>query len=467
MPNLVFIDVQDSSGHNQNIIRRHVAEGIQRQKRLVDVFRYQNHLAARQPLAIRPQRRVQQIGEDETGEELSPTQNAAPLTRPYLLQARRKKHTRDPKSALMFRWRAGGPTAVKPPSDDLKIEHVLSESFNWMMGQYTTSWSSLVQRDPTVFDLNGEVEIFREAFYVVTDLLELGKMDTAFAVLRQTLDAIPPIFRNPHPELLFTLVELAYGINMANASDLHAKIRPHVADLASTILGTKHPLTILLKSEFSAALKTHVTELVFKCIIDALSKTFGNDAYQTLVQQMGRSQFYSRTGRSEEGQRLIADIQNRWMQQYGANSALARLAELELCLMRLQGSRHLGQGSRLDPALEAQANNAMLRIEVMAGVYSNKFTDKPSDRPKVQNQSPMTMALAQWFLQNKRYSFALHCYERAKQSTADSHHTSNRPLADLIADTTESALRDMFWQPNALLILPSQASVQENVMAIS
>ncbi|OQU94080.1 hypothetical protein CLAIMM_00492 [Cladophialophora immunda] len=441
--------------------------GIHQKKRLTDVFRHQNHSALRKPLVLRPQRKQPQVEEEETAGAVLPTQNVGPFTRPCRPQARRNTHTRDPKTALMFRWRAGGPTALKPPSDDLKIEHVLSESFNWMMGQYASSWSSLVQRDPTVFDLNGEVEIFREAFYVVTDLLELRKTDAAFAVLRHTLDAIPPILRNPHPELLFTLVELAYGINMVHASDLHTKIRPHVADLASTILGTKHPLTILLKSEFDPSLKTHVTELVFKCIIDALSKTFGHDAYQTLVQQMGRSQFYSRTGRAEEGQQLIADIQNLWMQQYGANSALARLAELELCLMRLEGSRSPGLGSHLGSALEAEANNAMLRIEVMAGIYSNKFTDRPSHHANVETQSPATMALAQWFLQNKRYSFALHCYQRAKRLTEDSDCTSNRPLADLITDTTENALRDLFWQPNTLLILPSQASVQENVLAVS
>ncbi|OAP63968.1 hypothetical protein AYL99_03195 [Fonsecaea erecta] len=466
MPPLVFIDVRDTSGLNPNIIRRHVAVGIHQKKRMTDVFRHQNHSAAREPLVLRPQKQ-QQAEEVEVVEPLLPKQQAGAVTRTYPPQARRRTHARDPKTALMFRWRAGGPTALKPPSDDMKIEYVLSESFNWMMGQYTSSWSSLVQRDPTVFDLNGEVEIFREAFYIVTDLLDLQKTDAAFAVLRHTLDAIPSIFRNPHPELLFTLVELAYGINMVHASDLHTKIRPHVADLASTILGTKHPLTILLKSEFNTSLKTHVTELVFNCIIDALSKTFGRDAYQTLVQQMGRSQFYSRTGRGEEGQKLIADIQNRWMQQYGANSALARLAELELCLMRVEESRLREQKSHLDPALEAQANNAMLRIEVMAGIYSNKFTDSPSHHHTVQSQSPGTMALAQWFLQNKRYSFALHCYERAKQPLADCHHTSNRPLADLIAVTTESALREMFWQPSPLLILPSQASVQENVMALS
>ncbi|KIW77433.1 hypothetical protein Z517_09879 [Fonsecaea pedrosoi CBS 271.37] len=456
MSNFIFIDVQDTSGYNQNRIKRHAAAGIHRRKRSANVILRQNLSSARKALTIRPQRKPQQ------GEEEDKTGNVLRM-RP----ARQNVRVRDPKIALMFRWRARGPTALKPPSDDLKIERVLSESFNWMMGQYNSSWSSLVQCDSTVFDTNEEVEIFREAFYIVTDLLEIQKTDAAFAVLQRTLDAIPRMFRNPHPELLFTLVELAYGINMGHASVLHTRIRLHVADLASTILGTKHPLTILLKSEFNASLTNHVTELVFRCIIDALVKTFGLDAYQTLAHQMGRSQFYSRTGRGEEGEKLLTDIHERWKQQYGSDSSLASLAGLELCLVRLQNCRQRDQDPHLDSMLEAQANNAMLRIEVMAGVYSNKFTDKPSSHPNLQHQYPSTMALSQWFLQNKRYAFALHCYERAKQSTTDHTHTSTRRLGDLIVDTTESALHDILWQSRTLSILPSQASVPGNVVAMS
>ncbi|KIW64937.1 hypothetical protein PV04_07237 [Phialophora macrospora] len=469
MPEILFIDVQDKSGLNRNVIRRHAAEDAHRKKRMTDVFRHQSQVARQKPLSLRPavqSRKSEQADttvEDETGDELQIAQDAPPDRQVYQPPARKTRQVRDLKAAMTLRWRAGNPTAIKPPTDDLKIEFVLSESFNWMMGQYTSSWSSLIQRDPKVFDLNGEVEILREAFYIVTDLLEVGKTAAAFTVLKHTLDSIPAVFRDPHPELLFTIVELAYGINMAGATDLHAQIRPHVAELASTIMGKTHPLTILLRSEFDVVLQTHVTELVFKCIIDAMSKTFGKIAYQTLVQQMGRSQFYARTGRSKEAQKLIAEIQEQWKHQYGKDSALARLAELELCLVRLQSS------SNPEPSLEAQANNAMLRVEIMAGIYSNKFTDKTANHPRVGDQSPLKMALAQWFLQRKRYSFALHCYEGAKRSLNNGgpDGVAMRPLADLIADTVAGALADMLWRPGNLLILASQAPMQESVLAIS
>jgi hypothetical protein len=464
MPEILFIDVQDKSGRNPNVIRRHAAEEAHRKKRMTNVFRHQDQIARQKPLSIRPRQPEQAdtTEEDETEYQLRTAQDAPPDRKAHQPPARKTRQVRDPKAALMLRWRAGNPTAIKPPTDDLKIEFVLSESFNWMMGQYTSSWSPLVRRDPKVFDLNGEVEILREAFYIVSDLLEIRKTAAAFTVLKHTLDSIPAVFRDPHPELLFTLVELAYGINMAGATDLHAQIRPHVAELASTIMGKKHPLTILLKSEFDAVLQTHVTELVFKCIIDAMSKTFGRMAYQTLVQQMGRSQFYARTGRGNEGQKLIAEIQEQWKHLYGTDSAVTRLAELELCLMRLQSS------ANPEPALEAQANNAMLRVEIMAGVYSNKFTDKAANHPPIGDQPPLTMALAQWFLQHKRYSFALHCYgaERSRKK-GEPGGVATRPLADLIADTVAVALADVLWRPGNLLIVGSQAPMSESVLATS
>ena len=467
MPEIQFVDVRDRSGLNRNLIRRHAAEDAHRRRRVNDVFRYQNLISPQTPLALRPGKEHESpqdgIAERDLAERSLPNEKTPPKKLSPPSRTNPRARPRDPKSAMTLRWRVYNPTAIRPPTDDLKIEFVLSESFNWMMGQYTSSWSSSVQRDPKVFDLNGEVEILREAFYVVTDLLAIGKTAAAFEALKVTLDAMPAILRDPHPELLFTLVELAYGINMTGATDLHSKIRPHVAELAATVMGANHPLTNLLKSEFDPVLQNHVTELVFKCIVDAMSKTFGRVAYQTLVQQMGRSQFYARTGRGLEAQDLIMEIQEHWKQQYGINSALARLAELELCLMRLQDHQNPA------PALHAQANNAMLRIEVMAGAYTSKFTDKTRSGSKPVSKSSIGMALAQWFLQNKRYSFALHCYERAKKAeiTDGVEQRSQRPLADLIANTVAVATFEMLQQSENFLILPSQAPMQESVPATS
>jgi len=360
----------------------------------------------------------------------------------------------------MLRWRIGVPPKIAPHGDDLQIEYILTQSCNWMFGQYTYPWSALIRKDPTVYDQNNRIEIFREAFYIVSDLLSLQKVEAAFKVLKSTLDSIPTLFRDSHPEILFSLVELASGINMPGAESLHAKVKVHVADIAEVVLGAQHPLTILLKSEFDVAPRAHITELVFKCIIDALSKTFGPTSYQTLVQQMGRSQFYARSGRAQDGQELISDVMREWQAQYGRDSALARLAELELNLMRLQACQEP------DPATEAQANNSMLRIEVISGIHGNKFTDEPTSEGVQLDRSSMTLALAHWFLLKKRYTLALHVYGWHKVKEG-AHVSKSQPrsqsLADTISEVVQDALVDVLSSSNDISVLPLHASMSNDI----
>ena len=355
----------------------------------------------------------------------------------------------DEANAIMARVSA--PLMITLPTDDMMFDRVLHESFNWLIGQYSTSWSALTQQDPTVFDLNDQVEIFREAFFIVSDLLRIRQIPAAFEVLAHTLDSIPQLFQNPHPELLFTLVELAFGVTMSDVPDIHAKIKAHVFDLASTFFGQKHPITTLLRTEFDDRLKTYVTGQVLKCITDTLTRTFGEDAYQTQVQQMGRSQFYARTGRINEGLQLITKIRVRWAEQYGHDSTLTRLAELESNLMSLQATHRNGS------TITAEAHDTVLRISVMAEIYNskfNKFTHRFDTSTPTKSRSHRSLVAAHWFLQNKRYSLVLHCYERAQRHAQDDQR---RPLADLIADTVERALGHSIMQSDVLLDLPSRA----------
>ncbi|KAJ9495112.1 hypothetical protein H2202_009362 [Exophiala xenobiotica] len=348
-----------------------------------------------------------------------------------------------------------------PSGDDLKVEFVLRQSFNWMLGQYSFPWSSLMDEDPNIFDMDNKLEIFRETFYIVSTLLELKKVNSAFAVLKETLDAVPDFLRNKHPQLLFSLVELAYGINMPKSSVLHAKIKPHVAEVASVILGHDHPLTVLLRSNFDRRLRTHVPEVVFKCIIDSLSKTFGASSYQTLVHQFGRSQFYARTGRSEEGERIISKVVDNWNYLYGPDSLLSRLAELQCNLMRLQ------QQTWHDVSLQAQINNVKWRIEATSGVYRNKFTSQPCSALWQVDRSSRKILLARWFLQHGHYTFALHCYER---SMLDAHTESPSPfssLAESISNIVEISLQDDLLRGDHVHIIPSQAPMSESMTAMT
>lgn len=466
MPILVFIDALDNSRNNQTRVKRHVANSTHKRKRLANIVRYRNAEASASGNAA-------STGILETLPSLeNAVEESAPSNRPVKgnsvvangrdagARPRRKQENK----AVMIRWRLPNPQTLTPKGDQLKIELVLTQSCNWMFGQYTYPWSVLIRRDPTVYDQNNRIEIFREAFYIVSDLISLQRVDAAFRVLKSTLDAVPGLFRDSHPEILFSLVELASGINMPGADFLHAKVKAHIADMAEVVLGTQHPLTILLRSEFDTAPKSHVTELVFKCIIDALSKTFGQNAYQTLVQQMGRSQFYARTGRERDGQKLITRVMKEWQAQYGSDSVLARLAELELNLMRLQECHDP------NPSVEAETNNSMLRIEVMTGVYSNKFTEQPKSTEIQLDRSSRTLALAHWFLLKKRYTFALHVYgRRIGESAAEcipNPDNQDKSLADKIADIVEEALSDVLSSPGTISMLPLRASLNDEDLPI-
>ncbi|KAK5058963.1 hypothetical protein LTR84_011227 [Exophiala bonariae] len=457
MPNLVFIDALDNSRNNQIRVKRHVANATHKRKRLANVIRHRTAGAS-------ANRHTTPIGAlDDVVEDEEPSRSNCLVKDTSSLvdgrnassKARRKQETK----AVMLRWRLPVPQDITPRGDQLKIELVLTQSCNWMFGQYTYPWSILIKRDPTVYDQNNRIEIFREAFYIVSDLISSQRVDAAFKVLKSTLDAVPGLFRDSHPEILFSLVELASGINMPGADALHAKVKVHIADMAEVVLGVQHPLTILLRSEFDAAPRSHVTELVFKCIIDALSKTFGQNAYQTLVQQMGRSQFYARTGRGRDGQELITRVMKEWQGQYGSDSVLARLAELELNLMRLQECHDP------DSSVEAETNNSMLRIEVMTGVYTNKFTERPTSTEAKLDRSSRTLALAHWFLLKKRYTFALHVYgRRSGQSAEDCISTPDnrdQSLADKISDIVEEALSEILFSPGNISMLPLRASFSD------
>lgn len=461
MSGFVFIDVQDKSERTKSRARHHAALVVHRRKRSAPVLHRQERADIAIPSTKEDLKRTSSSSAErstvEDGTAAKSNSQKGGITTAFTRSLQRTKHKDRGDKALVHRWRVGAPVKIKPPSDDLKIEFVLSESFNWMMGQYTFPWSPLVRLNPDIFDTDNQLEIFRESFYIVCDLVEMGKVNAAFIVLRHALDAVPQLLREPHPELLFSLVELAYGISLGNSPALHARIKPHVAEMASVMLGAKHPLTVLLKSEFDVTLKTHVTELVFRCIIDTLSKTFGDNAYQTLVQQFGRSQFYARTGRGVEGQRLMADLLEQWKQMYGPDSILSRLAELELNLMCLQ------QYPWENQSLQAQVNNAMLRIEVMSGIYENKFTGRPSAL-RAPGRAPVKLALAQWFLQHKHYTFALHSYQQSTSGSAAGASISDPSLADRISDVVEAALRETLSRSSHIFILPSQAPVQDSVV---
>ncbi|KIW20929.1 hypothetical protein PV08_01508 [Exophiala spinifera] len=454
MTSIIFINVQDVSDHSKARARQHAATVYHRRKRLTGCRHYQKASRSRTD------------GDADLVKDEPVSQGRMMVTRrrPDLTSTMSTAPERpriDNAGVSAPPWRCTAPTTIKSVADDLKIEAVLRISLDWMVGQYNCRWSSLMEHDSGLLDMDNKLELFRETFYIVSDLLDLNKVNAAFAVLKVTLDTFPRLLQEIHPELLFSLAELAYGLSMPNSSALHSKIKTHVAEMTSLILGSDHPFTILLNMEFVGELRSHVTEVVFKCITDSLGRTFGKTAYQTLVHQFGRSQFYARTGQVEEGKKIMGQVLDTWKCLYGPDSILARLAELEYNLLGLQRQRlH-------DLSLDAQISNIMCRIESISGICNNKFTDQsPSNFQGIERASGK-LRLARWFLQNKRYTFALHCYDRSTlRSGADSSQAISS-LADTISNIVETSFKDGSTQIEGGYIVPSQAPIDTSVATMT
>ncbi|KIV91881.1 hypothetical protein PV10_06372 [Exophiala mesophila] len=421
MSELVFIDVRDQSGQNQRQVKSHVASGTHRQKRLVAIEQYQKN-------ADRDDE--QSASQDLSSEATTSNIDVSGLQQP-------QDPTQDQYSVEVP---SPSLTSVKASSHETHVQILLQQSSNWIQYQYRHFWSVKIRQDPLVYDLNTSIETFRESFYIVSDLLAMGKVNPAFEVLKYTLDSVPDLLRNPHPELLFALLEVASGINMPAAINLQSKVKTHLADMARVIFGMKHPATLLLTTDFESSSRNHTTQLLMACIINTLSMTFGSDAYQTLVHQLGQSQFYMRAGHATVAQETISNVLRGWMEQYGDDAALSRLAMLELSMMRLHACHD-------DPIpFEAEVTNSLQWIEVISGISGSQPTGILFPESSPASPDLRTKTLARWFLLRKRYTLALHVYNLTKglpdQRTAPHEFHEPGGLAGLMANIVQDALGD-------------------------
>ncbi|RVX73651.1 hypothetical protein B0A52_02541 [Exophiala mesophila] len=421
MSELVFIDVRDQSGHNQRQVKSHVASGTHRQKRLVAISQYQKNA--------------------DRDDKQSPSQDLSSEAKTSNIDVPGWPQPHDSTQAQQnVKVPSPGSTSVRASSHETHVQFLLQQCSNWIQYQYRHFWSVTLRQDPLVYDLNNSIETFRESFYIVSDLLAMGKVRPAFEVLKYTLDSVPDLLRNPHPELLFALLEVASGINMPAAINLQLKVKTHLADMVRVILGMKHPATLLLTTEFESSSRTHTTQLLMACIINSLSMTFGSDAYQTLVHQMGQSQFYMRAGHATFAQKTISNVLREWMEQYGDDAPLSRLAMFEMSMMRLHACHD-------DPIpFEAEVTNSLQWIEVISGISGSQPTGILFPDNSHASSGLRKKTLARWFLLRKRYTLALHVYNLTKglpnRRTVPNEFDEPGGLDSLMANIVQDALGD-------------------------
>ncbi|KIW94666.1 uncharacterized protein Z519_04643 [Cladophialophora bantiana CBS 173.52] len=99
---------------------------------------------------------------------------------------------------FQFQWRISQspplPGRIDPPDRVRKIDIVLQQAFNWTQGSVSASWNAQIQNYPYIFDIDRWVNLLRDSFLIVSDLLERGQTHLAFRALNDTLDTIPQYF---------------------------------------------------------------------------------------------------------------------------------------------------------------------------------------------------------------------------------------------------------------------------------
>lgn len=351
-----------------------------------------------------------------------------------------------------FRWRVAQsppplPGRIDPPDRVREIDIVLQQAFNWTQGSFSASWNSQIQNYPYIFDIDRRAEVLRDSFLIVSDLLELRQTTLAFRALNDILDSIPRYFVNAHPSLFLCLVELCLGTNMPRAPvALQKKVKEHVAEIARVVLGPSHPISVLLSLSFSSGDRLYISELVIKCLTDAMVNIFGEDGYISRFYEIAAAQNYAQTGRIREAEFLFTKVINRVSLQFGSETAFAGHMEFELSKIYQQSPSGPPSFSPRT-LLEDDPHPAFLKVERAFDAY---ILDRAS---QLQRQSPGAVELtipawridlARCLFHRRRFALALHlygsgCFEELSFYNPQVIDSADILLADRVADTVRCA----------------------------
>ena len=424
MATLTFVDFQGDHNRNQSRIRSHAAK-----------LRYRRERAA-----------TAKFAKEKHLPELSSSFSALPENAPVeasIFLDKRQDH-KLVQQHLIRRSPALLPPTILPPEELKQIELILSQTSSWMKGAFDALWRPSVQQDPVIYDFDNGNEIIRESLFIVSDLVALKKTAPAFEILNCLLDIIPEVFRDPHPDLLFLLVELSAGISLNSAPLIYERIKTYVANLASIMLGELHPLTILLKCKFGAGIDRKATELVSACILDNLATTFGPCAYQTIAQQFFLSQFYSNSGKTELARHLMLDVQKQRIKTHGCESALARVAQYELSKINFRRQAKANWSEHIEQT------EKMLQVEEAIGIRSNKLDVPIPASGQITELPDSAVVLARHLLfSTKRNSMASNVYSRGAEVDFGGHTLRKLLRNRLLADKITNIVKGVLFPPDA------------------
>ncbi|KAK5050645.1 hypothetical protein LTR84_003927 [Exophiala bonariae] len=349
-----------------------------------------------------------------------------------------------------FQWRLGAnglPHKIDAPDETRRIDSILRQALVWTEASFCALWKPQLQEFPYIFDHDRRAEVLRDAFLLVSDLLEVGKTRLAFSSLNEILDTIPRYFINSHPGLFLCILEAALGLNMPKApKSLHKKVKEHLAEISWVLHGPSHPLTVLLSQRSEDCGNVfYIMEVLLSCMRDSLAKVFGHSGYQTRFYEFTMAQNYARMGKIEEAQLTLIRLIRVCSDQFGSDSGFVGLSEFELNRIRLdwpasQSSANQG---------ETPDNNHMLFKVEKAFQYYNQLlaTQIKQESPTATLEIPCwRIELARYLFHKRRYTIAMHLYcsgsfEELSICNPQVKKSPDTWLADRIANAAKKAFQ--------------------------
>lgn len=351
---------------------------------------------------------------------------------------------------FQFQWRIAAKDIshrIDPPNDTRQVDYILRQAVIWTENSFFVLWQSQMQDFPYIFDIDRRAEMLRDAFLLVSDLLEAGETRLAFSSLNEILDTIPRYFVNSHPGLFLCLLEVALGVSMPRAPEiLHKKVQEHMAEISRVLNGSTHPITVLLSHQFGNRQNVfHIKEVLLSCLTDVLAKLFGQDGYQTRFHQFTKAQNYARMGQIEQAQLVLTRLIKACSDQFGSDNGLVGLSMFELNRISLQWSLSQASAYRIAPQDDS---HILSTIEKSFDRYNLSLALQTRESlAKAALPIPSwRLDLARYLFYKRRYAFAMHLlcsgsFDELSFYNPQVRNSADIWLADRIVDMTRQALQ--------------------------
>jgi hypothetical protein len=174
---------------------------------------------------------------------------------------------------------------------------------------------------------------FRNLVLAGADALHYGQRTAGWRLLHEASDLTLPMLKQHHPRTLDYLLNLAFNLETRGDTDIFRSIWSFIREMASTILGLMHPVSLTCKALLAIEDRSLVCIKAIEIILNILEQTFGR--YESVVLQMKSMYIDSllMLGSKAESDRLIRDLLQDYAyvkDDFGVVDTLVKLGHINL-----------------------------------------------------------------------------------------------------------------------------------------